>query len=246
VEPAWTSLQSLDPNADEADGCALDVWLNETYLNPEHMESISEMLIEESFVELMDVLDVDMYQRLYDAWNTLEQHSNVWTHLGPPNVRRFSVPKSISDFSSNNNCTLSDDVQAALKLVTDFQAVLVSPPFLTWLGDISNLQCSKYHMSVRLFQPGDYSLLHDNVREEGGCLDVYVDFTASEDWNPDDYGGAVTYMDADDHLLSVVPMRNCMSLVYRDEGGAVMRFTKYVNHQAPCPRRDIAVTFKAE
>jgi hypothetical protein len=64
---------------------------------------------------------------------------------------------------------------------------------------------------------------------------------SSEEWD-DAAGGCVTYMTADDELLTVPPKANALSLVCREPG--VMSFVRFVSHAAPEPRYDVALQFR--
>lgn len=62
-----------------------------------------------------------------------------------------------------------------------------------------------------------------------------------EEW-PDEAGGYVTYMTADDELLSIPPKANNLSIVCKEPG--VMSFVKFVSHRADETRYDVAMSFK--
>jgi hypothetical protein len=65
----------------------------------------------------------------------------------------------------------------------------------------------------------------------------------NEEWE-EGHGGWVSYVakdEEDGELLTVLPHKNSLSIVFRDTG--CLQFVKYVNHTAPSTRYDIALTY---
>ena len=52
----------------------------------------------------------------------------------------------------------------------------------------------------------------------------------------------MTYTSEEEHLLTVLPQPNTLSVVFRDEG--CMRFVKFLNCTAPGPRLDFSLVYR--
>lgn len=66
-----------------------------------------------------------------------------------------------------------------------------------------------------------------------------------KDWSEEGGGGFHAYVEKDEEdgeLLNTYPIKNTLTLVYRDVG--CMQFTKYVNHFAPETRYDFCLNYK--
>ena len=93
-----------------------------------------------------------------------------------------------------------------------------------------SIRCALVGISV--LTQGDYSLLHDKLKEPPG-YDVILDFTPRWDNRA---CGHHSYVDGNGNELARVPvMPNALAIVKRPAG--VMKFVKYVNHYAGKDRR---------
>jgi len=105
--------------------------------------------------------------------------------------------------------------------------------------------CSEGRVESRKFASGDYTLAFDNdpeIKQPG--LDVnFCVLPPKTKWN-NSYGGTIHYMNEgeEEELLTVEPMENTLSIVFRGDAG-VIRFVKYVNCEAPCPRYDLSAVY---
>lgn len=126
-------------------------------------------------------------------------------------------------------------------LVLDAIRMFRSPELAQFLQSITGLTLQKMHSEVRRFSPGAYTLAQDNQDQhaERG-LDAYYFLCPVDTWDID-LGGQITYMDEEDELATMIPSDNALSLVFRDVG--CMKYVKYVNHEAPAARNEIALIF---
>ena len=190
----------------------LDHFIRPEYLDAKLMSQIQAKFAEESFVELQRVFIDHVYE------NVARQLSNVFSGLrltGPPNVQlcnslgaSANLPKELAAFLSMTNST----------------------SFTNWINSLTGMDVdANFKSELKQFNAGNYTLLHDNAREEPG-LDMLLSLMPQCEWD-ESWGGDVVYLDNDDEaLLNLYPVSNSMALVYRDEG--VMRFVRYINHHA--------------
>uniref|UniRef100_A0A915HYT2 uS12 prolyl 3-hydroxylase n=1 Tax=Romanomermis culicivorax TaxID=13658 RepID=A0A915HYT2_ROMCU len=93
---------------------------------------------------------------------------------------------------------------------------------------------AKCKLEIRRFNRGCYTLLHDDgtdssIDERKFALDAQLFFTSSQ-WKVN-RGGYTCYVakDEDEELLTIVPRRNTLALVYREDD--TMKFVKYLNNR---------------
>ena len=88
------------------------------------------------------------------------------------------------------------------------------------------LNLKKYNLTyeIRLFEPGNYTLLHDAEKELAG-IDFILDFSQ----DAKNASGCIKYLTSDEELVELDPKKNTLSFVERKQN--IMRYVKYVNHR---------------
>ena len=116
------------------------------------------------------------------------------------------VPKEINELFS------SDEFRKLLSLIVGKE--------LKKLGELR----------VIYFGHKDYTLVQEEVRKFPG-IDLWVDFTS--DWE-EEFGGRISYRDAEKELVYFYPMENAVTIVNRKKE---LNFIKYVNNKAKNRKR---------
>ena len=196
----------------------LQRWINPEYLKEDAMQSIRDVIVEESTVSLNECLLPSVYEALMKEFRDVVE----WKVVGPPNLCRYEQPIGTKQEEKDGS------------LLSLFKAFLGSLAFKRFLARLSNLDlCMKVpcYYNCYCLSRGSYSLMRDDCPEPLG-LDVIFSFeptTTDSSWK-DDFGGQIHYVVDEETLLTLQPMASC-SLVVRDEG--TLRFVKYVNSKAP-------------
>eukprot|EP00842_Homolaphlyctis_polyrhiza_P001179 jgi/Hompol1/2061/HPOL_005434-RA len=156
-------------------------------------------MIQDSTVELQRFLVSEKYNSLMAAMD----QASFDRILGPPNVQRIHV--------------LGDtQVPAAdhLHVLDDFKGLLSSDLFAVYLGRICGMQLNTKPASsiLRVFQPGDYTLMHDQGIEPVGLDVVFSCAAPDSEWDEDLWGGGMHYIADKDTLLSLYPKPNTLFL----------------------------------
>ncbi len=205
-------------------------------------------------MQLQSILRVDKYQELLGVQISLPLSSDCFASSyflqalasfpfifrGPPTKRRYFAGASSSSSSS---------VPVSSSPVEQFQSYLLSADFSKTVETITGLEVTSGHCEVRRFDPGCYTIFHDQdpERKQVG-LDVVFWLVPKEagEWN-EEHGGTTHYLieGEDEELLTVVPAGNSASLVYRAEPGC-MRFVHYVNSLAKQPLYEFSCVFRVK
>lgn len=199
-----------------AESWSLNSAVNPVYLSRQSKRAIKRRFAEDSAVELMEFLCPDMYREFFSEIST---NRDSCQKQGPPNRRNYFSIK-------------------APKLTNFF----VNEGFKRYLEQITGLLLrSDCHAAaqVRVFERGCFTMLNDNYRELEG-LDVTMHLAAGTAEGKSS-GGNMVYLDDQDALLTVEPVENMISLVYRC--GKVQRFVEYLTSDYDGERIDICVTF---
>lgn len=96
--------------------------------------------------------------------------------------------------------------------------MIIGPDFKALIASFTSLAIAFQSSSVRRFAPGDYTLLHDDLIDDGG-LDIVLDIGSSN-------GGDAVYCFEDETLKRDKRLGNVLRIVFRDAG--VVSFVKYV------------------
>ena len=99
---------------------------------------------------------------------------------------------------------------------------LQSEEFRVLLSFITQQQLSTKEISLRLFEHRDYTLLYDNLKQNG--ILSLLDLTP---WK-DEWGGYTSFV-ADAEVFRLIPQKNSLFIVHH---GGLKHFVKYVNHHA--------------
>lgn len=179
----------------------LSKFIDHNHLNEDSLKIYSNEFYEKSIIRLDNFLI-----------NPLETFKNInlWKRSGPADYRSFKY------------CTESGH------LIHD---LMKNKEFIAWLGSITGLPLLYPLLPIytRCIQAsGDYQILHGNYSEPLG-LDLIYSFSTSEtekEWNEDSCGLIHYLNDSGDEIFQVNPVRNSLTIVYRNEGCS--RFTENV------------------
>uniref|UniRef100_T2M9H1 uS12 prolyl 3-hydroxylase n=1 Tax=Hydra vulgaris TaxID=6087 RepID=T2M9H1_HYDVU len=232
MQPTRTIYFPLDAEDD-----LLLEWINPIYLNTEIVDDIQEQFEEESEIQLKDFLLNEKYIKLEEI---------------------LSQTKFSRKFIANQRLTYDFEEDNVDTFLAQFLTLLRSRPFYKLLTKLTGIELvdlenvepnhdethgtesfSKSNKStssscvtnVRKWQHGCYTLVSDfDPCGKEFAMDLILSFSC-DDWNALMCGGFVSYIarDEDEELLSVHPVSNCLSLVYRDD--ETMRFHKYINNK---------------
>ncbi|KAK4512750.1 uncharacterized protein ATC70_003456 [Mucor velutinosus] len=250
----------------EEDLTELATWMNPVYLNTEFIAQITDKFLDESAVQLKEILNQELFDKIKAATFKCDEMDNFIKGVMPPHgtgVRGdWTVQGSpVSQrFLKLNDHVKSDEETSVLfgQLRSHFQ----SEAFRHWLAVLSQLLPTGYRGMARRFRPGhDFTLATTNLRgrpvlDATLCLATTPNAEAAEKWESCEYGGYECYMaahegdddpatyrfnDDDGALLTMAAGANELSLVLRDEN--VMRFVKYVSARSPGARWDVAFEY---
>ncbi len=210
------SLEKMDELADT--GCQ-----SAAYQSEKARDAIGDVLIKKSFVELHKFLPQSLYDGCLQFLKQTEGKA-----MGPPNQRRYTrIP-----------CSPSATGNVLEKLSYRF----LHGAGLLFVQDVTNFEFVQATLEWRMFQHGDYTLLHDDdVTNQEGDVDVILSFSPG-DWR--ESGGQHVYVAEEEHIASLIPGENVLSIVFRE--GNMMKFVKMVNHVAPGPRWELCVTYSLD
>lgn len=187
-----------------------------------------------------------------------------WELIGPPHLRRFLR------FESKSAEKLKSSSSKAGELLSEIQESLFhSAAFHRYLYLVTGMKPCNYRDEVRRFRPGlDYTIAHHGTMVESSpSIDTTLCFCNrreeedAENWESGDIGGFECYMAADadadadataevykveneeddGQLISVSSGDNVLNIILRDR--KVMRFIKFVSHNAPGSRWDVSAEF---
>ena len=167
--------------------------INKIYLSEKTISKVREELRKKTFVLLDDFFDENFYFLL---------KSEI--------LRKKFSKKKIPDqysFSGAENCR-------------KFEKIFLSPQFLEFLEETFDLKIKKIEFSMRKFQRGDYTLLHDSEKSNDGKEFI---FFISDFWDAG-FGGNVFYLGK--KPLIVQPRGNRLFVIRRNKS---RRFVKYLN-----------------
>ena len=112
---------------------------------------------------------------------------------------------------------------ATAPLPKSVQQFLQSSELLSFLSALLQKKVIKVQATQFRFSWKDYTLLHDEKKEEPG-IDMIIDFT--EKWN-EEAGGNIFYSNGEGEYLKLSLAGNACAIAKRKEG--ISKFIKYVN-----------------
>lgn len=219
-------------------------WINPTYLKEEIQMEIQEKFEEESEIQLVDFFMEDKFLELNEC---LKNTNLTWHRKGPVNHRNFCELdlKEPTLPSILRECLELLKSEAMFLILSNLTGLSLHPLMAEQKEHAENVKSSegaKCKMAVQQWKHGSYSLLADSPAEnEKAGLDLKCFFNAG-DWKMS-YGGFTSYVakGEDEELLTVSPVDNTLSLVYRDK--ETLSFVKHINHlcleRGPHPFYDI-------
>lgn len=250
----------------EQDLESLATWMNPVYLSTEYLSQICEKFMDESAVQLKQILNDDLYAKIQAATLKADREDRFTESVMPPHGTGIrgdwfvqGSPVSQRYLKLSENVTTEEPTS---ELFADLRANFKSEALRHWLAVVSQLLPLGYRGMARRFRPGhDFTLATTNSRNEA-VLDVTLCLATNslagdtEKWESCEYGGYECYMaahegdddpatyrsfDDDGALLTMAAGANELSIVLKDEG--VMRFVKYVSALAPGARWDVAFEY---
>ncbi|GAA5806925.1 hypothetical protein MFLAVUS_000274 [Mucor flavus] len=258
--------ESATEKLSEQDIASLSTWMNTVYLNTEYLSKITEKFLDESAIQLKQILKDDLYDKIKTATLKADRQDHFIEAVMPPHgtgVRGdwFVQGSPVSQrFLKLSDKPISDEETSVLFSL--LRAHLESEAFRHWLAVVSQLLPTGHRGVARRFRPGhDFTLATANSRGQA-ILDVTLCLATTptekdtEKWESCEYGGYECYMaahegdddpatyrsfDDDGALLTMAAGANELSIVLKDEG--VMRFVKYVSARAPGARWDVAFEY---
>ncbi|KAF9973865.1 Prolyl 3-hydroxylase ogfod1 [Actinomortierella ambigua] len=226
-------FRPMEKNQDET----LESLINPDYLTKAAMKNILSVFLDQSSIELQRFLKPEVYDQLLaemassssstDDNNNNDNKMSIWDeHVGPRHVRCYSR-------ASGKQPSLPIP-----PMMARLQRLLTSHLFTDYLRKITNLGLLSVFSELRMFEKGDYTLLHDHALERTG-LDVVFsmpDFGPGQsEWSESWGGGATHYVSDKTTLLTLLPRHNTLSVVLRDEG--TLRFVRYLNYRVKSAKR---------
>lgn len=259
-KPLPRALIAENPSVD------LSKWINKAYLTGKIQTQINAQFADQSSIELPDFLIADKWEALLKIFERHDEALLLEAGEDEKSATEKSDEKPSEDAPAATEdapVTIADKLPFELigpanrrhyeslgrwaevaninPFVKEAVSVFRSPEFAALLAKITGLKLEKVHSEVRRFSPGAYTLAQDNQDQhaERG-LDAYYFLCPVDTWDVD-LGGQITYMDEEDELATMVPGDNSLSIVFRDVG--CMKYVKYVNHEAPSARQEIALIY---
>ncbi|KAI8883330.1 hypothetical protein K501DRAFT_285442 [Backusella circina FSU 941] len=262
LEEDKTALVGLS----EEDLKALSTWMNPTYLNVELLSQVADKFVDESAVQLKQILKDELYDKIKAITLKADEQDTFTETVMPPHgtgVRGdWYVQGSPVSQRFLQLATPATSEEASSAVFADLREKMSGEPFRRWLALVSQFVPTGYRGVARRFRPGhDFTLATTNTRGQPVldvtlCLTTTPNQKAVEMWESCEYGGYECYMaahegdddpatyrsfDDDGALLTMSAGANELSLVLRDEG--VMRFVKYVSARAPGARWDLSFEY---
>lgn len=208
-------------------------WIRAEYLEAKAIQSVGNFFLENSFVELQDVLRADVYQELLSELKSVfneDGQSNLRVELmAPPNVHRYRRAVAATGDRASHANELSTFIVSS-----DFQRLVRAWTNTEWTCALGG--------EYRHFHLGDYTLLHDFREKLGETLELMMDFSSAASCVPAQStisGGDIVYVEGEEELLRIRPRGNKLTLVYRESEEA-MSFVEYVARGSQ-PRMDFFV-----
>lgn len=245
---------------------SLSTWMNPVYLNTTYLSQISDRFVEESAIQLKQILKDELYSKIQAATLNMDKQDHFTESVMPPHGTGVRGDWKVQGSPvSQRFLKLSEDVTSDEEtsiLFAELRAYFKSEAFRHWLAVISQLLPTGYRGMARRFRPGhDFTLATTNSRGQAIldvtlCLATAPTATDNEKWESCEYGGYECYMaahegdddpatyrsfDDDGALLTMAAGSNELSLVLKDKG--VMRFVKYVSARAPGARWDVSFEY---
>eukprot|EP01130_Rhizamoeba_saxonica_P016882 TRINITY_DN7894_c0_g1_i1.p1 TRINITY_DN7894_c0_g1~~TRINITY_DN7894_c0_g1_i1.p1 ORF type:complete len:480 (-),score=121.33 TRINITY_DN7894_c0_g1_i1:19-1458(-) len=193
------------------DNSNVDQWINSDYLTQQNQELIKEYFSDNSNIGLNDFLVEEKFMEIANALPGQE-----WVNIGPMDRRFYDNLGRFDEFKETG-------------IVRELKQFLTSTGFINFIENVCSTKVNSLGAGeFRKINPGSYTLVHDNEKQHdkyGIDIILYLkvpNYTSSLE---DSCGGFSTYMDSDEVLLSLQPVPNTLSLIFRDEG--CMRFVKF-------------------
>jgi Rps23 Pro-64 3,4-dihydroxylase Tpa1-like proline 4-hydroxylase len=108
-------------------------------------------------------------------------------------------------------------------LPTKFYQLIHSAQFKALCSFITNKEISKITAKLCSFEHSDYTLLYDDLKQEG----IYFEIELTEHWK-ESWGGYTSFSGSKEEFR-IIPQRQSFVLINHDN---VKHFVKYVNHKA--------------
>ncbi|KAK9478087.1 Oxoglutarate and iron-dependent oxygenase degradation C-term-domain-containing protein [Lipomyces japonicus] len=189
----------VNGNGDVDDDTELKNFLHESLLDADVVSKLRDRFVEDSLLEIGDLLNLEFAKRLKDYVETQDKVDAAtvaqvsdklpgWSVSQPPHKHRYLYLNHGHDH---------DDEQH--DPVTELRNFIASGPFRRWLAAVSGLDAPPTHQRVlaRRFRPGqDYTLATASLNEEAeGNLEITLNLTPTSGWDDGELGGYELLMD---------------------------------------------------
>ncbi|KAI8645478.1 Oxoglutarate and iron-dependent oxygenase degradation C-term-domain-containing protein [Parasitella parasitica] len=250
----------------EEDLTELATWMNPVYLNTKFIAQITDKFLDESAVQLKDILNQEVYAKIKAATFKCDEMDGFTKAVMPPHGTGVRGGWAVQGSPvSQRFLKLAEEIQPGEDtsvLFDQLRSYFKSEAFRRWLAVLSQLIPTGHRGTARRFRPGhDFTLATTNLRGQPVldatlCLATTPNAEAAEKWDSCEFGGYECYMaahegdddpatyrfnDEDGALLTMAAGSNELSLVLRDEN--VMRFVKYVSARSPGARWDVSFEY---
>lgn len=205
--------------------------VDKRWYEPDGRAQLRNQMRESSVVTLSPFLKAGTY----DSWQKeFAEKAKAGQVVGPASVRRYRLV----------------DPDAQVDIIELFK----SQAFCTFLCDITDATPARHRVQGRLFEPSDYTLIHDQARDPAG-LDVIFGLQPAGSEFPTEGKGDVHYVVANDaevdldddedmELARIAPGANVLHIVLRDE--ASLKFVSRVkaNVEVGVGRLDVEAVYE--
>ncbi|OMJ15647.1 Prolyl 3,4-dihydroxylase TPA1 [Smittium culicis] len=219
------SETSFDYTLTDSDIAHLSKYINEEYLSEKILDQISNLFLDQSFIQLGKFLKKELSEKIELMVDSLDSHdgfnkekiplhtaaiSSDWKVCGPPVLRRFLKLEQTLASTDEINVPESELAGILREIQT---SVFESVSFKKWLARITAIEPILAHRgAVRRFRPGLDYILASPSSEQTSTLDACLCLTPSANsagkrdlWKSGDIGGFECYVtiDTDDSKASV-------------------------------------------
>ncbi|CAG8516053.1 1314_t:CDS:2 [Funneliformis mosseae] len=209
--PLNTRLSRTDFLSPTPEDFNLSDIISPVYLNESNKQRILDSLHKSSYVLLPDFLRDDVFEKLMKS---IKETGWEEKPTGPAFIRRYHLLKDseIVDFKDFENIEIKDYRKSLIDFCKYVYEFFRSKPFAVYLNEISNWQVAGIASEFRQFQPGDYTLIHDQAQDRAG-VDVTL-FCIEGEWDKN-WEGGTHYVAEEQELLAIHPQRNTLSITIR-------------------------------
>ncbi len=188
--------------------------INKIYEREETKKEMQNFFLDEGFIQFKDFLNLDEME------NFLKSPKDISNFLNKNLFIKKYIPDKYSYKEYNFNGEFNLEI---LKLLEFFK----SKNFIKYLEEISDFDLIFKSINLRMYEKGDYTLLHDEELRNDDYLELIYDLS---DELEDDEGGILTYVTKFEEVFYLSSFFNSLTIVYRSSD--LMSYLKYMNHKS--------------